>query len=158
MRFQTGKYAGKTYETVLLKNPDFAEWMIGNHSDGTTAKQFRALIAIFDRKPFTEKCSCGKRATRASTYRGIPSLMFWCDRCPPHSSGAEASKLGTITTVREALDHINWSANGHRQWKRDIVRSLAQAKGLPKRVGEKQAMDFFSKASAGVGAPTLFGV
>jgi hypothetical protein len=99
----------------------------------------------FDAKPFTEKChSCGKLATRASTYRNNPSLMFWCDECPPHSSGAEKEKVQAVTSIREVLQHIDWTADGHRAWKRKIVRELAEGKGLPKKVGEKQALAFFS--------------
>jgi hypothetical protein len=145
MRFQTGKRAGKTLEEVLLKEPDFAQWYMGNHPETAAAKEFRRLMRLLDAKSFTEDChSCGEPATRVSTYRGSPTLMFICDRCAPHSSGAESAKVGSAKTIGEVLRHIDGTADGHRAWKKQIVRELAEGKGLPKRVGEKQALAFFT--------------
>jgi hypothetical protein len=145
MRFQSGKHAGKTLDEVLLKQPDFAQWYIRKYPDAPAAKEFDRLMRKFDAKPFTKKCRCGKPATGASTYQNSPSLMFWCDECPPHSSGAERGKVAAVTSIRGVLGHIDWTADGYRAWKRDIVRKLAEGKGLPKRVGEQQALAFFSE-------------
>jgi hypothetical protein len=56
MRFQTGKYAGKTVEEVLLKAPDFAEWLILEHPENPHANDFKRLIRVLDQKRFTVRC------------------------------------------------------------------------------------------------------
>ena len=65
MEFKTGKHEGQTTEEVLIKEPDFAQWLIGEHPDSPHAKAFKARMRDFDAKPFTEKCKCGRKATRA---------------------------------------------------------------------------------------------
>jgi hypothetical protein len=42
------------------------------------------------------------------------------------------------------MSHINLTLNGNKTAKANIVRYLAQAKGLPKRVDEDAALAFFS--------------
>jgi len=143
MDFKSGKHEGMTTEAVLLKEPDFAEWYWEHYPDAPHGRDFKRLAAWFDQKPLIKKCSCKKPATRASGYRGSPSLMFWCATCDPYSSGANAGKLVEITTLEGALNHINHTANANRSFKRMIVKELAQAKGLPRRVGKVQALAFF---------------
>jgi hypothetical protein len=144
MEFKSGKHAGKTTEEVLLKEPDFAQWYISKFPDAKHSKDLKRLIKEFDARPFTKECAgCGGAATRASAYRGSPSLMFWCAECNPYSSGAGSGRLRMVSTVGDVLEHIDLTANGSRPYKRRIVRELAEGKGLPKRVGKKQAADFF---------------
>jgi hypothetical protein len=144
MRFQSGKFAGKTTEEVLLKFPDWAAWNVRQYPDSKHSKVFKELWRTFDAKPFTAPCrSCGEKATRASAYRGSPELMFWCDDCDPRSTGIESGKLRIVWTLGEVLEHVEITADGNRDWSRRIVRALAEAKGLPKRVGEKAALAFF---------------
>ena len=106
MRFQSGKRAGKTLEEVLLKEPDFAQWYMNNHPDTAISREFGRLMRVFDAKPFMERCHrCGRPATRTSTYQNNPSLMFWCDDCPPHSSGADRMKVQAASTIGQVLEH-----------------------------------------------------
>jgi hypothetical protein len=146
MRFKTGKHAGKTTEEVLLKKPDFAQWAITNHPDTPWAQDFDQLMDALDAKPFKEPCfGCKGKATRASAYRGADSLMYWCDDCRPTRSGADGDKLVIVDSIRDVLRHVDWTASGVRSFKRTMMRSYAEAKGLPKkRVGEKQALEFFA--------------
>jgi hypothetical protein len=146
MMFKTGKHEGKSTQEVLLKKPDFAQWYIGQHPNSPPARAFVQHMRDFDSKPFTQKCDggCGSLASRASTYRGSATLYFWCSRCNPYESGAEESKLTIVSTIGEVLQHIDWTASSNRNLKRRIVRSLARAKGLPARVGEKQAIEFLA--------------
>jgi hypothetical protein len=140
MRFKSGKHDGKTYEEVLLKQPDFAQWYMQKYPDTGVSKEFKRLISKFGAKPFTVKCYlCKNLASRASTYSNNPDLMFFCDDHEPHQSGASKAKVQAVTRLEEVLQHIDWTADGHRGWKRRIVRGLAEGKGLPKRLGEKQA-------------------
>ena len=143
MEFKSGKRQGKTTEEVLLKEPDFAEMCIAEYPDAPHSRAFARLVTRFDEKAYVKKCRCKKLATRASAYFGSASLMFWCDECDPYAAGAIDGKLRQIETLEEGLDHINWTARGNRALKRSLVRSLAEAKGLPKRVGRLQAMEFF---------------
>jgi len=50
----------------------------------------------------------------------------------------------TLTGFSDLLQRIDWCVGGNRRLKRLLVRQLAEAKGLPKRVGEAQALEFFS--------------
>jgi hypothetical protein len=74
----------------------------------------------------------------------VASCFFWCDKCDPLSTGARRPRI--IYSLIELLQHVDWNAGGNRGCKRRMVRQLAEAKGLPKRVGENQAMEFFSQA------------
>lgn len=130
---------------MFLKEPDFARWFSRKFKDTPVAAEFRELAKKFNAKPFTARChGCLSNATRASAYRGTPSLYFWCDNCKETGAGAIGDKLTIVRTIREALDHIEYTASGKRAYMRAIVRELAEAKGLPSRVGEKQALGFFA--------------
>jgi hypothetical protein len=146
MRFQSGKHPGKTTEEVLLKFPDWAFWNVNNYPDSKHSKEFETLGRKFAAKPFTKRChgGCGKLATRGTAYAGSPNLMFWCNNCSPTQRGASGSKLTVVRTFDDVIRHIGHTANGNRAYSRNIVRQLAEAKGLPKRVGEKHALAFFS--------------
>jgi hypothetical protein len=49
-----------------------------------------------------------------------------------------------VRTCSSVLFNVNSSCGGSRQDKRIIVKELAEAKGLPKRVGLKQAEEFLA--------------
>jgi len=146
MRFKSGKHEGNTTEEVLLKKPDFAQWTIERYPESPHGKAFIRLTQEFDDKPFTADChgECGRKATRATACRDSSVLYFWCDKCDPLSTGAR--QVTIIYTLSGLLRHVDASAGGNRGLKRRIVRNLAEAKGLPKRVGEAQALEFFSPA------------
>jgi hypothetical protein len=145
MRFQSGRFAGKTTEEIFLKFPDWAAWNMSRHPDAKQSREFNRLQDRFDAKPLKVDCDgrCGRRARRCSAYANSPSLKFWCDNCNSSQGGASTGKLSTVYTFDDVLGHIRYTADGHRDWTRKIVRALARAKGLPKRVGEKAAQTFF---------------
>lgn len=145
MLVQSGRHAGKTAEEIILKSPDWAEWLIDKHPQNNLVSEFKRLIQIFDAKPFVKSCwGCGEPATRASAYRQTADdLYFWCDQCDPYSTGANRGKLTSVRSFRSALDHVNYTCAGRRIDKRVIVRELAVGKGLPARVGAKEAVAFF---------------
>src|SRR6266851_1089692 len=64
MRFQSGKFEGKTAEEVLLKFPDWAAWNVSNHPDAKHSQEFKKLSGKFNAKPFTVPCQgeCGATA------------------------------------------------------------------------------------------------
>ena len=109
MRLQSGKNAGKITEELLLKQPDWAQWMVENHPDSVVSKSFRLLAKTFNARTFTEECAeCGEAATRATAYRNTgDGLMFWCDDCNPYGAGAAQDTLTTIKTFGDALRHVD---------------------------------------------------
>jgi hypothetical protein len=146
MRFKSGKHEGMITEQVALTEPDFAQWTIEQYPESPHGQAFSRHRRDFDDKPFTENChgKCGRKATCASSAWGSSLLFFWCDECDPSCTGARLVR--TICTVSELLEHVDLTAYGNRSLKRQLVRQLAEAKGLPERVGEAQALEFFSPA------------
>lgn len=144
MIFQSGKHEGKSGETVVLKSPDWVQALLTTHPDNKWCAEFKRLIAKFDAKPFTATCSgCNAPATRATAYKNTSNLMFWCATCNPYGSGAVPGTLTPIQTYADALRHVDQTCTAPRTEKRDIIRALAQGKGLPKKVGKPQALAFF---------------
>ena len=143
-RLKFGKHKGKTHEEVLLKHPDYAQWMI-EHLPESAHQAIISRMQDFDDKPFTADCDreCGRKATRVTACGDSSGLCFWCDECDPLSNGAR--RVAILYTLTGLLQHVDANADGNRAVKRRIVRRLAAAKGLPKRVGEKEALEFFSQ-------------
>ncbi len=56
----------------------------------------------------------------------------------------EGEGFRTVITYTEALGHIQNYCGGRKGDLNFLIRILAEAKGLPKRVGEKQAQEFFA--------------
>jgi hypothetical protein len=146
MRIQSGKFEGKLIEVVFLKQPDYVQWMIYNAPGNALVQAFKKLIARYDSIQICEeKChSCGSLATRASAYANTPDLMFWCGKCNPYNSGARSGTLTIVNSFHSAMSHVDSTAGGNRNDKREIIRNLAEAKGLPKKITEKAALEFFS--------------
>ena len=150
MKVGFGKHNGKSVETIILKEPSYIEWALAQaSSSGTLARlkgEAQRLIAIFDAKPYRTKCyghGCSKLATRCSVYlRNVYGPMWWCDDCDPYQRGADDGKLSVVRTYRDALEHCTLFCT-NRSAVESLVRALAQAKGLPQRVSEKQSAEFF---------------
>jgi hypothetical protein len=145
MEMMSGKHQGKTTEEILLKEPDYAVWYMGEYPESRAGRDFRRLEKAFDAKPFVAECRCGQKAVRVSGYRGSPLLMFWCAECSPTGSGAEPQKLRyPVNTYRAVLEHISLTADGYKNWKKDIVRGLAEGKGLKTPLSKKKLAAFFA--------------
>jgi len=143
--FKSGTQEGKCGELVLLKSPDWAQALIKKGPDNVWIERFLSLIRKFDSKPFLKSCSnCSDTATRASVYKNTSALTFWCSTCDPYKTGASSGTLTIVKTFDEAIRHVDYTCKGNRAEKRNIIKMMSQAKGLPARVGEKQAQDFFS--------------
>jgi hypothetical protein len=70
MRFNKGKYKGKSFEEVLLRDPAYVQWWITKVAPAVS-QEFQKLIKVFDQKPMTVPCAeCDNTATRASGYVG----------------------------------------------------------------------------------------
>ena len=140
-----GKYAGKTTEELVLKRPDWAQWMVENYPGSPVSRSIHELVTKLNRRKFTKKCAeCGRAATQASAFQNTGSLMFWCDHCNPYGSGARDGTLTVVSTFRAALLHVDMTCDGRRTDKRRIIKEFARGKGLQRRVGAAHAADFFA--------------
>ncbi len=150
MIIEFGKHAGKSVETLVLKDADYTTWVLSQDSPvgqlDTVQQEVQRLIAVFDAKPYQKTCSghgCSRPATRCTVYGpNVYLRMWWCDDCDPYQAGASRGKLFAIRTYGEAIQHCLHFCT-QRSAIKDLIKSLAQAKGLPERVGERQAAEFF---------------
>jgi hypothetical protein len=146
-----GKYAGKPLELLVLKEPGYVAWILKQQSAAGRMKsvqiEAKRLIALFNAKPFLKDCfgqSHGPRkATRCSVYgSSVNAPYWWCSTCNPYESGAAPGKLQSVATYESALRHVDFFYGGRGADYKSLIRALAEAKGLPSRVGEKQAKVF----------------
>src|SRR5262245_6485942 len=110
-------------------------------------REVRRLIRVFDEKPFVVTCrgdGCDSDATRGSLSQGGVRPIWWCEDCDPSEFGASPSKLYMVESFADAVDYISVWCGDNREPLRILIRELAQAKGLPARVGEQQARMFFA--------------
>jgi hypothetical protein len=146
MDISSGKHQGKTSQIVALNHPDYVSYYLNSeYHNSKLGQALKHHVAKMDAKPFITECfHCKKPATRATAYQNNPDLMFWCDDCNPYGAGAVTGKLRTIKTYSDAVSHIAFTANGHKGFMKTIIRNLAEAKGLAKRVTVDKAAAFFA--------------
>lgn len=153
MKLNFGKHAGKSLQLLLLNEPAYIEWMLEENSASGPLRAARAeaerLIARFDAKPLLRNCSSQllppHRATRCTLYAESASGEYWwCATCDPYQAGASNGKLHIVSSYEGALRHVALRSGSKKDY-RALVRAIAEAKGLPKRVGEAQAAAFFAE-------------
>lgn len=145
-----GKHQGSTVAEIVLKESDYLIWMLGQQNPtGPMAQacaEARRLIAIFDDKPFLHQCmghDCDAQATRITVYGQNIQPVYWCDACDPYSMGAASGKIQAIKRYCDAVQHVSFWCQGRKSDLKELIRSMARAKGLPARVGVQQAEAFF---------------
>lgn len=150
MYLKFGKNSNKSVEITILKDPAYILWILTvRNPNGRLAivkPEVQRLIRIFDAKPFSRNCQgreCTKPATRLTVYAdNVYAPMWWCDDCDPYQMGARDGKLSTVKTYQDAcLHHIQFHTP--KTFLKDLVKTIAVEKGLPRRVGEKEAERFF---------------
>jgi hypothetical protein len=77
-------------------------------------------------------------------YVGRTDLWWWCEDCKPYVHCAGLEKLHIIRSYWDAIDYADLVSSRPRSDLNALIRRLAEAKGLPSRVGEKQAAVFFA--------------
>ena len=144
MIIQSGKHEGKSTQELFLKEPGWVQFFVTKNPTSKLALEFKRHDKALTAKPFVEKCfKCKAQATRLSFYAGnARGPMAWCDTCDPHSIGARQGKLTLVKTFKQALIFVQSTCEGRRGDQRIAVRLLAEAKGLPKRVGQAAAIAF----------------
>ena len=75
----------------------------------------------------------------------INAPHWWCDTCDPYETGALSGKLYLLDSYINALGHVEIFCSGRKSDYKKIIKLMSQAKGLPNRVGETQAQNFFNK-------------
>jgi hypothetical protein len=150
MLIQFGKHWGKSLEHVLLRDPDYVLWMLKQKEpSGPLARalrEARRLIAVFDAKPVVRKCrgtGCRKPATRCSLYPANPRPLWWCDGCDPYQLGASPGTLLVVKSYLDAITYVQSYCHGRKGDLSLIIKLIAEAKGLPSRVGDEEAEAFF---------------
>ena len=151
MKVGFGKHKDESVETLVLKEPGYVAWALFEASPSGPLSRVKAeaqrLIAIFDSKPFLRKCcgaGCTKPASRCVVYvDNVKHPTWWCDDCDPYQRGASAGKLTAIRTYKDALTLCDLVCPTGAA-RKTLVRTMAQEKGLPNRVGKKEAEEFFS--------------
>jgi hypothetical protein len=145
-----GKHLDRSVAWLVLKDPDYVRWALGEADPGhrmlQLQREVRNLIGIFNAKPFVRRCQgteCGNVAAGATAYRNSVDLMFWCTACDPYQKGASAGKLQRIMYYQDVLFLGRTHCGGRKDVCERLVRQMAQAKGLPERVGEAEAEAFF---------------
>lgn len=152
MYLKFGKYSDKSVEMVILKDPAYISWVLTERNPaGRLAiikTEVQRLIRIFNAKPFLRNCQgreCTKPVTCISVYSDyVYAPMWWCDDCNPYQLGARDGKLSLIKTYHDALLH-HMRFQKPKSALKDLVRTMAVEKGLPKCVGEKDAEEFFGR-------------
>lgn len=152
MYLKFGKNANKSVEMIILKDPAYTAWIfkVPNPAGRLAMVKIEAmrLIRIFDFKPILRNCQgrdCTNPATRLTLYAdNVYTPMWWCDDCDPYQMGARDGKLSSIKTYQDALLH-HMQFGTPKNALKDLVKIVAVEKGLPKRVGEKDAEEFFGR-------------
>lgn len=146
-----GKHTGKSSEILVLKHPEYIHWLLQQKNTHgamrTLQAEVRNLIQEFNGKAIKEKCwcsSCKSEVVRMSVYKEKLDPYWWCANCDPYQAGAVSGKLSIFGDYESALLHVQLYCKGKQSEQRKIIKSLAVAKGLPVRSGEKQAIDFFT--------------
>ena len=145
-----GKHDGKSVEWLVLKESDYIKWILSQSASGKILqiqKHAAALVKKFDAKPLLNQCraeDCSEKAIRATVYLDNLLPEWWCAECNPYQLGANAGKLQSISTYSQALTHVELYCRGRKSDSAEIIKYLAQAKGLPSRVSESHAQAFFS--------------
>jgi hypothetical protein len=152
MQVTFGKHHGKYLTTLILKEPNYVKWVLEQTAAAGPLAQVKAeverLVSIFDDKPITQGCygrNCNKQAVKFSAYVGSPSpLCTWYDSCNPYHRGALDGKLVELKTYRKALQHVALTCGERKGRYRAIIKSIALAKGLPKRSRQQHIHAFFA--------------
>lgn len=152
MQITFGKHSGKSLELLLLKEPDYVCWILeqaGAYGQMKAAQaQAEKLIRKFNAKSVVKSCSgrnCENLATRCTVYsKNVQSPYWWCDDCDPYQAGANRGKIQPISSYQDAVQHVGLYCSARKADLKDLIKSLARAKGLPSRVGEVQAQAFFA--------------
>jgi hypothetical protein len=147
-----GKHFGTSLEAILFQHPDYARWII-THPAATgplleAQRHLKLLIRRFDAKPIVVKCDkpeCTNVATYGSAYIPSSQVMWWCSSCNPYSAGALSNKLHPIRYYDDVRMYTEYYCNGRKMVTKQLLKRLAQAKGLGDRLTESELEKLFAQ-------------
>lgn len=84
------------------------------------------------------------QAGAAVYLNNVTTPYWWRDNCEPYQSGANNGKPQQIKTHPQAVQHIELYCGGKSESLKSIIRSMAIAKGLAVRAGDKKVQELFS--------------
>ena len=136
------KYKGEIVQNLILRKADYIDWLRKKSEldrfewlyDGIAE-----LVKKFDDTPIIDGCCgkvdgmpCQRQATRFSFYWGRTDPMCWCEECDPLQTGADRTRLYVLSDYYTALQLVGMHSKS-RKAKRDVIKEMAQAKGLIQR-------------------------
>ena len=145
-----GAHKGTSMETLVLKRPDYINWLAHYDAKGqleVMKTEAVRLVAVFAAKRLVVSCSaegCKRDASHFSVYGPDVVPMCWCAECDPHLLGAQRGKIQLMQTYRQCLAHVTRHCGAEKRAYLEIIKRVARIKGLGKRVVEPQAVAFFS--------------
>ncbi|MFC5342890.1 hypothetical protein ACETK8_20170 (plasmid) [Brevundimonas staleyi] len=140
----------------MLRRPDYVVWMLREAPDGVVGGAFLVLLDQFDAAPVQGGCeACGVLPAMAFALPNQAVIVRLCTDC---ASTGDGGGLVRIDGFWGALAHIEATlVRGRRLGLRRIIRSLALAKGAPRRLTENAALRFFGQAPARPSRPQPLG-
>ncbi len=147
MYMSFGRHGGVSIKKVLLIDPSYIMWLIGERANtremAIAQTEAIRLIAVFDARPIRAKChDCHEEATRLTGYDGSSmSLYPWCEHCDPIGSTGKATIV--IRSYKQALRHSESSGAGTKAGQKRIIGAMANLKGLDRPMTEANLLAFF---------------
>src|SRR4051794_39908400 len=142
-----GRHAELSAERLLLTQADYVAWLLNQEGLAGKAEQLRKfllvhLIPAFDARLVVDECwgsRCSRTGVYATGYVGnASSIEWWCEHCRSFNS----SKLAIIKTYSDGLRFAEL-CGGRRADYKNAIRAIGQGKGLPRRIANIAAKEFF---------------
>jgi len=163
-RYPIRPHKGKLVETVVLKFPDLVFWMAEKnppYGSEWLPDYIQKCVDLFEAKPLTKFCggkvnghNCTKTATRFALYPDSAQPTYWCATCDPYQLGSTQT-LTISDSYYDALFHVWATTSRNRTSYRNLIKDLAEAKGLTGSLTEKKIIQFFYGADAKPVAPMV---
>ena len=143
-----GQFKNKTVKSLIMKELDYIAWILRQESPSgplvALKDEIIRLIKIFDSKPLQRVCCvCSAEAKYcAVAQKSVIDPIWYCNECDPFDNVLIESDLDYIKSYRDAIEHCK----GYRVDKKSalmFIRAIAKAKGLGKRLTEKELDKFF---------------
>ena len=137
---------------AVLNHPEYIKKILDKHNTSNTyikrkRKEAYRLINIFDKKNITRKCSthgCNNVAARGLLFSRVISDQAWLCECCLNEPKEPLRWYKEINSYIGALWHVADFCGGKASNYQLVIKYLAEAKGLPTRINDDDAIAFFS--------------
>jgi hypothetical protein len=143
------RHRGEPADLVVLSDPFYVKRTLdfrNPEGDMPEVRQdFLRLIALFDQKSLLPMCrNCNEPAKLLAFYKGTLFFEPWCGTCIPHWMISQECRFDTFCDYMSALEYVDDFCHGEKFFYRMVIRNIAKAKGLPDKIGPREAVDFFA--------------